>query len=131
VADEPVLVVDDNAANLKLARIVLEDAGYFVRTATDAGDALTVLASFAPRVILMDVQLPGVDGLELTRRLRRAPEYAGVVIIALTACAMRGDENKARAAGCDGYITKPLNPLTLPEQIASYLAAARSSGSEG
>lgn len=121
MSGEALLVVDDNAANLKLARIVLEDAGYDVRTAGDANDALGLLKTFTPRLILMDVQMPGMDGLELTRRLKQEPERASIVIVALTAHAMPGDEERVRAAGCDGYITKPLNPLILAEQVAGYL----------
>jgi CheY-like chemotaxis protein len=119
---EHVLIVDDNPTNLKLLRIILEQEGYDVATANDAEEALRRLAHAKPRMILMDIQLPGIDGLELTRRLKADPRYTGTVIIALTAYAMKGDEEKARAAGCDGYITKPIDAEQLPRTLAAYLA---------
>lgn len=121
MAGAPILIVDDNAANLKLARVVLLDQGHAVRTAQDADEALRVLETFTPRIILMDIQLPGIDGLELTRRLKRDPRRAGIVILALTAYAMKGDEEKALAAGCDGYLTKPIDPDTLAGIVAKHL----------
>jgi CheY-like chemotaxis protein len=124
MAGEPVLVVDDNAANLKLARVVLSLEGYEVRTATSADEALAVLQSFRPRLILMDIQLPGMDGLELTRRLKADPATRDTVILALTAYAMKGDEEKALAAGCDGYVAKPIDTRTLPEIVARHLDRA-------
>lgn len=119
---ELILVVDDNAANLKLTRVLLQVEGYAVRTATDAEDTLRQLATFSPRLILMDIQLPGMDGLELTRRLKAAPATKDIVILALTAYGMKGDEEKARAAGCDGYIVKPIDIESLPRIVAQYLA---------
>jgi CheY-like chemotaxis protein len=124
---EPILIVDDNAANLKLARILLEGEGYEVRIATDAEDAIHLLATFLPRLILMDIQLPGMDGLELTRRLKADAATRDIVILALTAYAMKGDEEKARAAGCDGYIAKPIDIDALPNRIAAHLRSARRS----
>jgi two-component system cell cycle response regulator DivK len=121
MASEAILVVDDNAANLKLARVLLTREGYVVRGAVDAEEALRVLETFTPRLILMDIQLPGMDGLELTRRIKADPERRFVVIIALTAYAMKGDDLKALAAGCDGYLAKPIDPETLPLTIAQYL----------
>jgi CheY-like chemotaxis protein len=121
MAAEVILIVDDNPANLKLARVVLAGDGFVVHTAVDAETALAVLATVTPRMILMDLQLPGMDGLELTRRLRADPSRRGILIVALTAYAMKGDDEKARAAGCDGYITKPIDPITLPATIAAYL----------
>jgi CheY-like chemotaxis protein len=122
VAGEPILIVDDNPTNLKLARVVLAAEGYEVRVAVDAEEALALLDSFHPRLILMDLQLPGMDGLTLTRRLKGDPATSGVAIVALTAYAMKGDEEKARQAGCDGYITKPIDTRTLPGVIAGVLA---------
>jgi CheY-like chemotaxis protein len=116
-----VLLVDDNPANLKLVGVLLTTEGYEVRVASDAEEALKVLDDFEPQIILMDVQLPGMDGLELTRRLKADPRRRGIVIIALTAYAMKGDEQKARAAGADGYLSKPVDTRTLPASIASYL----------
>ncbi len=123
MAGEPILIVDDNAANLKLARVLLSAEGYEVRVAVDAEEALMLLGSFRPRLILMDLQLPGMDGLTLTRRLKQDPATRGVVILALTAYAMKGDEEKALQAGCDGYITKPIDTRTLPLVVARVLAA--------
>jgi CheY-like chemotaxis protein len=128
VPSDPILIVDDNAQNLKLARVILTVEGYDVRTAADAEEALRVLQSFTPRLILMDIQLPGMDGLQLTRRLRSDPAWQNVRIVALTAYAMKGDEDKALAAGCDGYVTKPIDTERLPKLVAEQLAA-RQSGS--
>ena len=131
MAGEAILIVDDNPVNLKLLRITLAVAGYDVRTAIDAEQATSVLASFRPRLILMDIQLPGLDGLELTRRLKADPVTSNAVIIAVTAYAMKGDEQRALAAGCDGYVTKPIDTRTLASTVARYLEvepATRTSG---
>ncbi|HZP97453.1 MAG TPA: response regulator [Candidatus Limnocylindria bacterium] len=126
MAAEPVLLIDDQEMNLELARELLEMDGYAVRTAGDADEALAVLASgFLPRLILMDIQLPGMDGLELTRRLRADPAQAGVVIIALTAYAMVGDRERTLAAGCDGYIAKPIDTRTFSRTIREALESRR------
>jgi len=117
-----ILIVDDNAATLKLARVVLASEGYDVRTATDAEEALRVLSTISPRLILMDIQLPDMDGLELTRKLKADPRYRDVMIVALTAYAMKGDDEKAKKAGCDGYVTKPIDPETLPTIVSGFLA---------
>ena len=117
-----VLVVDDNATNLKLASELLEMEGYVVARAMDAVEALGVLKALRPDLILMDIGLPGMDGLELTRLLKARPELAGVPIVALSAFAMKGDEDKAIEAGCDGYITKPINTRTFPALVRGYLA---------
>jgi CheY-like chemotaxis protein len=121
MAGESILIVDDNAVNLKLLRITLMVAGYDVRTAIDAEQALTVLASFRPQLILMDIQLPGMDGLELTRRLKADPETRDAVVLAVTAYAMKGDEQRALEAGCDGYVTKPIDTRTLAGTVARSL----------
>ena len=125
MAGEPILVVDDNPTNAKLVRIILEDEGLTVRTAVDAEDALRIIEQFAPRLILMDLQLPGMDGLTLTRQLRAQARFQSVWIVALTAYAMKGDDEPAYAAGCDGYLTKPIDPDVLSVQVASYLARQR------
>jgi CheY-like chemotaxis protein len=117
----PVLIVDDNTINLKVVKTLLQVEGYEVRTAADAHEALAVLQDFQPRLILMDLQLPGLDGLELTRRLKADPATRDILILAVTAYAMKGDEQKALAAGCDGYITKPIDTRTLPGVVAGYL----------
>ena len=125
------LIVDDNATNLKLARVLLSGEGFAVRTAADAEEALETLETFAPRLILMDIQLPGMDGLELTRRLKSDDRFRRVPIVALTAYAMKGDEQKAIAAGCDGYLTKPFDSATLEAVVAKHLARARDGPSGG
>jgi CheY-like chemotaxis protein len=117
----PVLVIDDNAHNLKLLRVLLSVDGYDVRTATDAEDALRVLGTFTPEVILMDLQLPGMDGLELTRQLKADPQTRRIRIIAVTAYAMKGDDEKARAAGCDDYVSKPVDADTLSTVVARHI----------
>jgi CheY-like chemotaxis protein len=119
-----ILMVDDNPGNMKLLSFILGKQGYEVRIAGDAEQALSILKEFRPRLILMDVQLPGMDGLELTRRLKADPAYADIVIIAVTASAMKGDEQEALAAGCDGYITKPIDTRLMPVLVARYLAVA-------
>lgn len=121
MAGEQILIVDDNPLNLKLARVLLAAEGYAVRTAQDADEALLVLARFRPRLILMDIQLPGMDGLELTRRLKADPATRNIVILAMTAYAMKGDDEKALAAGCNGYLTKPLDTRVLPQRLTQYL----------
>ena len=126
MAGDAILVVDDNPENLKLARVLLQGEGYAVTTACDAEQALEILKSFRPRLILMDIQLPGMDGLELTRRIKADPERRDTLILALTAYAMKGDDEKVRAAGCDGYVAKPIDILELPKTIARLLEKGRS-----
>jgi CheY-like chemotaxis protein len=119
--ERSILIVDDNPVNLKLIRILLIGEGYEVHTAGDAEEALRVLERLHPAMILMDIQLPGIDGLELTRRLKADPATQNIRILGLTAYAMKGDEEKMLAAGCDGYIAKPIDTRTLPDVIESYL----------
>jgi CheY-like chemotaxis protein len=121
VAGEPILIVDDNLTNLKLARVLLAGEGYVVRTAADAEEAMAVLQEFRPRLILMDIQLPGMDGLELTRRIKADPAMAAITILALTAYAMKGDQDRVLAAGCDGYVTKPIDTRALPGVIDGFM----------
>ena len=121
MANEAILIVDDNPVNMKLIRILLTGEGYDTRTAADAQEALNVLQEFSPRLILMDIQLPGMDGLELTRRLKANPATRDITILGLTAYAMKGDKEKILAAGCDGYIPKPIDTRTLPGVISHYL----------
>jgi two-component system cell cycle response regulator DivK len=124
MAGESILIVEDNDTNLRLFTYLLSSKGYDVRGVRDAPEALQLLQSFRPGLILMDIQLPGTDGYELTRKLKADPALRDVPIIALTAYAMRGDEEKALAAGCDGYITKPIDTRTFPARIAEFLAEA-------
>ena len=116
------MIVDDNPINLKLARVLLTGEGYQVRTATDAEEALEVLQQFKPRLILMDIQLPGMDGLMLTRRLKADPATKDAIILGLTAYAMKGDEERVLEAGCDGYVPKPIDTRTFPSVVTRYLS---------
>jgi two-component system, cell cycle response regulator len=119
-----ILVVEDNPTNLKLVSDVLEFEGYDILKAVDAEEAQVVLASTLPDLILMDIALPGMDGLTLTRKLKAEERTRGIRIVALTAFTMKGDDQKAFDAGCDGYIPKPIDTRKLPEQVAGFLARA-------
>jgi two-component system cell cycle response regulator len=121
-----ILVVDDNPANLKLMRFLLTSRGFDVRTAEDAVQTRAVLEETLPDLVLMDIQLPGVDGLTLTRELRQAARTKDLVVVAVTAYAMKGDEERAREAGVDGYITKPISKEPFLHAVNEYLAVARS-----
>jgi CheY-like chemotaxis protein len=118
-----VLVVDDHATNRKLVADLLAFEGYEVLQAGDADEAERLIRAQPPALILMDIALPGRDGLTLTRALKADPATRDIAVVALTAFAMRGDEQKARDAGCDGYITKPIDTRKLPVEIAAHLAA--------
>lgn len=120
-----ILVVDDNPTNLKLASDVLEFEGHEVLRAIDAEQAQDILRETVPDLILMDIALPGMDGLTLTRRLKADARTRHVPIVALTAFAMKGDDQKAREAGCDGYITKPIDTRRLPEQVNALVFEAK------
>ena len=116
-----ILIVDDNPINLKLAVNVLEIEGYTVEKAVDAEQAQEILTQSTPDLILMDIALPGMDGLTLTRKLKADKRLKHIPVIALTAFAMKGDEQKATEAGCDGYITKPIDTRKLPQLVAELL----------
>jgi CheY-like chemotaxis protein len=116
-----ILVVDDNLVNLKLAAAILAADGHVVIRAMDAEQAQVCLAAELPDLILMDIALPGMDGLTLTRRIKADARLRHIPVIALTAFAMKGDDQKARDAGCDGYITKPIDTRALPGLIADAL----------
>jgi CheY-like chemotaxis protein len=124
-----ILIVDDNATNLKLALHVLESAGFVVEGAADAEQAQEMLVHMLPDLILMDIALPGMDGLTLTRKLKADPRLKDVPVVALTAFAMKGDDRKALDAGCDGYITKPIDTRDLPQQVQAYLRPGAGEGS--
>lgn len=117
-----ILVVDDDAANLKLAQALLEAEGFAIRTATDAISALEVLKDCDPSLILMDIQLPGMDGWELTRRLKNNAATKHIPIIALTAYGVEGDANRARAIGFVDYVPKPVSTRELPRIVRRHLA---------
>ena len=116
-----VLIVEDNPTNLKLASEVLENAGFRVIRAVDSEQAQLALRQERPDLILMDIALPGMDGLALTRLLRADPAFGTIPIVALTAFAMKGDDQKALEAGCSGYITKPIQVRELAGQVRSFL----------
>jgi CheY-like chemotaxis protein len=116
-----VLVVEDNPLNLKLVRDVLGHAGYRVLEAGDAERGIALARAEAPDLILMDVQLPGVDGIEALSRLRAGAETAGIPVVALTALAMKEDRERCLAAGFDGYLEKPVSVPELPGQIAALM----------
>ncbi len=116
-----VLIVDDNELNLELASFLLSTNGFEVAVAHEAASAVAQVAAFRPALVLMDIQLPQVDGLEITRRLRADPALGGLIIVAFTAYSMKGDEAKMLAAGCDGYISKPIDVLTFAAQVRSHL----------
>ncbi len=121
MSGEKILIVDDNPTNLKLVAYLMTANGYEVTTALDADAAIAAIERNPPRLILMDLQLPGTDGLELTRRLKADPITRGIIVVAVTAYAMKGDEGRAMAAGCDDYVTKPIDTRGLPTTIAKHL----------
>jgi two-component system, cell cycle response regulator DivK len=116
-----VLVVEDNAANMTLAVFLLQTAGHTVFSATDAEAGLMIARESQPNLILMDIQLPGMDGLEATALLKNDQATCAIPVIALTALAMKGDEERIRAAGCDGYIAKPMRYKEFLATIAQRL----------
>jgi CheY-like chemotaxis protein len=118
-----ILVVEDNEANQLLARAVLEMEGYGVAIAGSAPEALEQLGMSTPDLILMDVQLPGQDGLSLTRQLKANPATSAIPVVALTAHAMTGDKDLALKAGCTGYISKPIDTRTFGLVVQQFLAA--------
>lgn len=118
-----ILVVDDHPTNLKLITQVLGFEGHRVLQAADAAEAQRVLERELPALILMDIALPGMDGLTFTRQLKTDPRTRAIPIIALTAFAMKGDDARARNAGCDGYITKPIDTRGFAAQLRAFLPA--------
>jgi two-component system cell cycle response regulator DivK len=117
-----VLLIEDNATNMALAMFLLQSAGHTVLSATDAESGLTLARAERPELILMDIQLPGMDGLEATALLKEDATTHDIPVIALTALAMKGDEERIRAAGCDGYIAKPMRYRDFLATVASQLA---------
>ncbi len=120
--EKKILVVEDNQMNLELVTDILEARGYNVVQATSGNEALELANAEQPDLILMDIQLPEMDGLEVTRQLKRNVSTRDIDVIALTAYAMRDDEAKARDAGCSGYIAKPINTREFAKVIESYLS---------
>jgi len=125
MAGELILIVEDNEKNLKLVRDVLQFKGYRTLEAETAEDGLALAQSHRPNVILMDIQLPGIDGVEALRRLRAEPGTASIPVIALTAFAMKDDRERFLDAGFDGYIDKPINVKEFPEQVRQFCERAR------
>lgn len=126
-----VLIVDDNEMNVAIAQATLDAENFKTDTAANASEAQKKIALFRPDLILMDIQMPGMDGLELTQLLKADSATQHIVIVAFTAFAMRGDEEKMRAAGCDGYLSKPIDVKKFGAQIRACLASSCADGSEG
>jgi len=123
-----VLLIEDNEQNRYLTTFLLEACGYEVRCAVDGAEGVAMAASLLPTVILLDIQLPTMDGYEVARRLRRNPALDGTPIIAVTSYAMPGDREKTIEAGCSGYIEKPIDPETFVAQIEHYLGGGGEDG---
>ncbi|HZU19930.1 MAG TPA: response regulator [Gaiellaceae bacterium] len=120
MADERVLVVEDNEKNMKLFRDVLQATGYSTLEATSGEDAIELALAHVPALVLMDVQLPGIDGVEALARLRRDDRTASIPVLALTAQAMRGDRERFLDAGFDGYLSKPVDVLELIAAVKEH-----------
>ncbi len=121
MAGELILIVEDNEKNLKLVRDVLQFRGYRTLEAGTAGEGISLAGAHRPDLILMDIQLPILDGYEATRRIKADPELREIPIIAVTSYALSGDDVKALEAGCDAYVTKPFSPRALLAKIREYL----------
>ncbi|MCC7263192.1 MAG: response regulator [Candidatus Latescibacteria bacterium] len=121
MAGAKILVIEDQPLNLELVRDLLEMGGYVVWSATDAEEGLTLARTAQPDLILMDISLPGMDGLTATRKLKEDSATQQIPVVALTAHAMKGDQEKAQAAGCAGYLTKPVDTRTFVQQVSNYL----------
>jgi CheY-like chemotaxis protein len=117
-----ILIIEDNEQNLYLVRYILEDCEYEVFAAWDGQEGIEQAASLLPDLILLDIQLPIMDGYAVARRLRENPDLAGTPIVAVTSYAMPGDREKAMEAGCTGYIEKPIDPDSFEGQVAQYLS---------
>lgn len=119
-----ILVIDDQPMNLDLVEYVMIKAGHTVMTADSAEQGFARISECRPDLILMDIQMPGMDGLEMTRRLKADAATSTIVVVALTAYAMKGDEERMTDAGCDGYLAKPINVRTFAEQVGQWLPPA-------
>ena len=116
-----ILLVEDNPVNRRLAVFLLRSQGYQVREATTAQEAFEILEKERPDLIVMDIQLPGIDGLEATRKLKEQTATADIPIVAVTSYVMKGDREKALAAGCAGYVTKPIDKNTFIQEVAAHV----------
>jgi CheY-like chemotaxis protein len=121
LSGEKILLVEDNPVNRRLAGFLLRSQGYQVIEATTALDALAMIPKERPALIVMDIQLPGLDGLEATMRIKSEPETANIPILAVTSYAMKGDREKALAAGCSGYVTKPIDKTIFLAEVSRHL----------
>lgn len=119
---ETILLIEDNEQNRYLASFLLESRGYRVLTATDGGEGIELAREVRPDLILLDIQLPRMDGYEVARRLRNEDGLKHILIVAVTSYAMTGDREKCLDAGCDGYLEKPIDPDTFVNEVAHYLA---------
>jgi two-component system cell cycle response regulator DivK len=120
VADD-ILIVDDNEMNRRLLEFILAQSGYQVRTAEDAASAMRAIEAARPRLVLMDLQLPGKSGLDLTRELKADARWREIAIVAVTAYAMSGDREKAIAAGCEDYVAKPVDKAVLRRVVERWM----------
>lgn len=116
-----ILIIEDNPMNLELTRDLLEAAGFSVLTAEAAEEGVQLARRMHPDLVLMDISLPGMDGLEATRALKADPVTGSIPVLALTAHAMKGDEERARDAGCVGYLTKPIDTRSFCQVVAGYM----------
>ena len=121
MAGEKILLIEDNAVNRDLIQFLLESQGYEVREAATAEEAFEILKTERAALIVMDIQLPGMDGLEATKRLKENPSTRDIPVVAVTSYAMKGDRESAAAAGCVGYITKPIDKTMFLRQVAAHL----------
>lgn len=122
---EKILIVEDNPQNMKVIVMALRPHGYQLLKATDGEEAMEIAVRDKPDLILMDMRLPKVDGLEVTKKLRQMPDFSYIPIIAVTAYAMKGDEEKFTNAGCDAYLPKPINTRQLPKMVAEMLQSRK------
>jgi CheY-like chemotaxis protein len=120
-----ILYIEDNESNMYLVTYILQSRGHEVLQAWDGAEGVGLARSALPDLILLDIQLPGMNGYETARRIRAEPELAGIPMVALTSYAMAGDQEKALGAGCNGYIEKPINPDTFVAQIEAFLTTAQ------
>jgi CheY-like chemotaxis protein len=124
MADQLILIIEDNERNLKLVRDVLQFNGFQTAEARTAEDGLALASASPPDLVLLDLQLPGIDGMEAFRQLRGSPPTAGVPVVAVTALAMKDDRERVLRAGFDGYLEKPISVRELPSQVRAFLTAA-------
>jgi two-component system cell cycle response regulator/two-component system cell cycle response regulator DivK len=123
MSEKKILLVEDNEVNRRLAGFLLRSHGYQVREATSAASAFEMVEKERPDLIVMDIQLPGMDGLEITRKLKEQTATADIPVIAVTSFAMKGDREKALAAGCAGYVTKPIDKTTFIQEVAAHVGS--------